>query len=265
MHLDHVDVLAEVKPKSAITRNRSNYGNFVWFRTAQPKDMIHGILHARYGFYRLLPEADQLVFQKRVQDFLKGRQFRAKDNQPITDEQKVIIAAPAIHLTWGFRKFYFPYFNLITIFHESYADLSVKRYSPNGVHMTGAVVVTWPEWEWATGVNFPMNFQPGIHEFALAMYEENVTHAEGYAAIQPEWIEAQLDRSGNLVERLPAEWKAARKATATVPQQWFATASEHFLSNPETFHHTYPDLYSHISQIYQWDPMNVPGPQTLNT
>lgn len=227
--------------------------------------MIHGVLYASYGFYRLLPEAGQPVFQKRVQDFIKGRQFKSKTGEEITAEQKVLIAAPAIHLTWGFRKFFFPYFNLITVFSEGYADLSSKRYGGKGLQMTGAIVVSWPEWERATTTDFPMPFQPGLHEFALAMYEENVAHEEGYATIDPQWIEGQLTSDSSLAERLPDDWISAKEATGTEPQQWFATATEYFLADPATFYHKYPDWYTHLLEIYRWDPRTVSDPKTLNT
>lgn len=224
--------------------------------------MIHGILHAGYGFYRLLPEGDQLTFQKRVQDYLKGRQFRTRTDKEISTEQKVMISASAIHATWGFRKFYYPYFNLITVFSEPYADVSVKRYGSQGLKMTGAIVVTLPEWEQAFSTEDPLPFQPGLHEYALAVYEENVNHGEGYAEIDITWIENEMGQHALLTDRLPADWEKARSATVTESQQWFATASEFFLGDPALFQEQFPTLYPWFTHIYQWDPMRVTGSQT---
>ena len=195
--------------------------------------MIHSLLEQYFPWYSRLPEEAQAGFQQRVQLIIKGRQFKGRQQMDVTNAHKVLIGAAAAWVTRGVDKFYYPHFNLITVYPSDYFTLIKKRYQKDSIQLPGAAVVAWEnlEREYTTQ---PLPFQSLFHEFAHAVYHENVVESEGYATIDSAiLVQFQFDYVDLINNRLPAEADFLAEHNRQHPQQFFASASEYFFTDPD--------------------------------
>ncbi len=214
--------------------------------------MIHALLEQYFPWYNTLSAERQVAFQQRVQLLIKGRQFKGRGGFVVTNAHKVLIGAAAAWVTRGVDKFYYPHFNLITVYPEAYFKLIAKRYHSDRVQLPGAAVVSWHnlEEEYTTQ---PMPFQTLFHEFAHAVYFENVHESEGYADIDNAVLaQLQQDYAKRVVARLPDAAAPLVTATHHLPQQFFAGASEWFFTHPVSQEEEASSLYTWLQHVYQW-------------
>lgn len=213
--------------------------------------MLHSLMDQYVPWYTALTETEKPFFQQRVQQLIKGRQFKGRQDFVVTDAHKILIAAGAAWVTRGFDKFYYPHFNLITIYPNDYFGLIKKRYQNQRIKLPGAAVVSWHnlEVEYTTQ---PLPFQSLFHEFAHAVYHENVDMEEGYAAIDIAILQQfQNDYAAIVSERLPADGDFIHKAIVEQPQQFFASASEWFFTDPAGMAQSADALHNWLDFVYQ--------------
>lgn len=213
--------------------------------------MLHNLMDQYVPWYVSLPDAEKPFFQQRVQQLIKGRQFKGRQEFNVTDAHKILIAAAAAWVTRGFDKFYYPHFNLITVYPNDYFGLIKKRYQNQHIQLPGAAVVSWHnlEKEYTTQ---PLPFQSLFHEFAHAVYYENVHMDEGYAAIDVAILQQfQNDFSTVVSDRLPADGAFIRPSITEQPQQFFASASEWFFSDPTGMTQSADALHNWLAFVYQ--------------
>lgn len=214
--------------------------------------MIHALLEQYFPWYNTLSADSQVAFQQRVQSLIKGRQFKGRGGFTVTNAHKVLIGAAAAWVTRGVDKFYYPHFNLITVYPEDYFKLITKRYHTDRVQLPGAAVVAWHnlEVEYTTQ---PMPFQTLFHEFAHAVYFENVQESEGYADIDSAVLaQMQQDYADPVAQRLPDDAQHLVAPTSSLPQQFFAGASEWFFTHPISQEEEASSLYAWLQHVYQW-------------
>lgn len=213
--------------------------------------MIHTLLDQYFPWYRQVSPPEQEALQQRVQLLIKGRQFKERGELTLTNAHKVLIGAAAAWVTRGVDKFYFPHFNLITVYPDHYFARIEKRYQKDRIHLPGAIVVAWRNLE-QEYTNQPLPFQTLFHEWSHAVYFENVMEGEGYADIDPVVLEQlQRDYWQQVTQRLPEEGAFLNEPTAAHAQQFFAGASEWFFTDPKTIARKAEALYTWLQHVYQ--------------
>lgn len=213
--------------------------------------MIHSVL-TEYGvpFYDQLPYDDKVTFQKRVRDFLKGRQLRPRDMEDLSLEHQVLVSASAVTVTFGVKKFYFPYFNLVMVYPQGYEQLIKKRYQTDRVKMQGAVVLGLDEL--IAGTRDPATrFHPGIHEFSHALYHENVIEMEGYFNISTSEVRDQMQQHAMDIAAMDYLPPLMREMTPKYPQQFFASVATLYFTQPEAVTDRWPALSGWLANIFQ--------------
>jgi Mlc titration factor MtfA (ptsG expression regulator) len=213
--------------------------------------MIHSVL-TEYGlpFYASLPDDDKVTFQKRVRDFLKGRQLKPRNMDQLSLEHQVLISASAVTVTFGVKKSYSLYFNLIHVYPEGYERWIKKRYQKDKMKMQGAVVIGLEELIAATK-DPAGHFHPGIHEFSLALYHENVVEKEGYFDITPGMVEQQLHEHGATLAQWACLPPLISRMTQEFPQQFFASAATMYFTQPDEIKNRWPGVTNWLSGIFQ--------------
>src|SRR5688572_28362492 len=71
------------------------------------------ILLKYFVYYQNLSAENKAVFERKVTQFIYGKQFIPRNIDEVTVEAKVLIAASAVQLTFGLPNIYLSYFNKI--------------------------------------------------------------------------------------------------------------------------------------------------------
>lgn len=219
--------------------------------------MIHTILNKYFHYYGELADSQKEEFQQRVQDFIKGRDFRPAQGQEMTSEVKIMISAVAIQITFGLEKYMFPHFNTIIVYPEHYYSQISKRYHKGEVNILGALVLSWSDL--LEGLKHPDDaFNIGIHEFAHALYLENAIDNSDYLFLDEQHLEQfqsvaveKMNLIRNNLNQLLRDYAGENI------QEFFAVSSEFFFEKPIELKQQLPELYISLSKLYNQDPFSA--------
>jgi len=217
--------------------------------------MINSILDKYFNYYGRLNDIQKEQFQQRVQDFIKGRDFRAAKGQEMTSEVKIMISAVAIQITFGFDKYMFPHFNTIIVYPEHYYSQINKRYHKGEVNMLGALVLSWADL--LEGLKHPDDsFNIGIHEFAHALYIENEIDNSDFLFIDDDALRAFQKLAVEKIILIRANLNTLlRDSAGENIQEFFAVSSEFFFEQPRALKKHLPELYQSMTKLYKQDPI----------
>ncbi len=215
---------------------------------------LRKLLIDNFVVYNMLNEKGREVFEKRVCRFIRMKDFRSGSNiSEITDEMRVMVAASAIQITYGYPDVYFNHFQTIILFAEEYYSTITGQYHEGEVNAGGAIVLSWK--------NFVSGFSNqtdgrnlALHEMAHALRLTNIVDNVEYDFIDRDMmfsfealamIEIQkINNEGNIFFR---SYGAANL------QEFFSVAVECFFEIPKEFKAYNPELYGLLSQILKID------------
>ncbi len=212
--------------------------------------MIHSVLTKyKVPYYHDLNEEGKIRFQYRIRDYLKGRQFKsAVPGKAVEDEERILIASAAVALTFDVHKFWYPYFNLIIVHEGEYPDLIRKRYQKERVRMQGAIVINRN--------NLPLYsknpseyFHEGFHEFAHALYHENVKEKEGYLNLDEQEVHLLMEEESSKLDQFDLIPAWLSEFSQSTPQQFFASALLWKFSRPDEFKKRAPGLNDWLENL----------------
>lgn len=215
------------------------------------------VIFERVKYYRLLNAFDKKQFNHRVKKFIKNKEFISREGIEITEEMKLLIAAKAIMLSFGFGMYELYDFSKILIYPREYYSRITKNYHKGEVNPRGIIVLSWQHFE--EGIEDETdNFNLGIHEFSHAYLVE----AETAAGDELLWGEPTMTHNvfslNNLfVNNIHTEQlkrvNAVRDYAFTNYAEFFAVACEYFFETPKTFKQNAPQLYGLISKMLNQD------------
>jgi len=141
---------------------------------------LRQLLITNFIVYKLLDEKGRKFFEKRVCRFIDMKNFRAgKSIAEITDEMRIMVAASAIQITYGYPDVYFKHFKTIILFAEEYYSRITGFYHEGEVNAGGAIVLSWK--------NFLSGFRDmtdgrnlALHEMAHALRLTDIVDNEEY-------------------------------------------------------------------------------------
>ena len=140
---------------------------------------MDNFLEKYFHYYRELSDGDKPKFVERTKEFARTKQFIPRQGAEVTDEVRAIVSAVAVQVSFGLKKFLLPHFKTIIMYPDSYYSIVTRRYHRGEVNMGGAVVLSWRDL--LMGLKDPHdNFNVGIHEFAHAVFFENLIKNEDY-------------------------------------------------------------------------------------
>jgi hypothetical protein len=227
------------------------------------------ILHDNVQLCRLLPEAEQALFEKQVQVFLDEKHFEGCGGLPVTDEMRVTVAGHACLLLLGDPGEDYPQLGTIVLYPKSFAA-PIRTTDHTGVvtetveerlgesWREGTIVLAWDSIrEIIRGQSSDCNVI--IHEFA-----HQVDARRGLTEGAP--LSAVRDGCRNWEELLRAEQCRQRTAQRrgrpavldpyafTSPEEFFAVATETFYMRPVRLKSSHPELYAELRAVYGVDP-----------
>jgi MtfA peptidase len=239
--------------------------NFRFFARSQCNEIFENenslilrqLLFTNFVVYKLLGENGRKHFEKRVCRFLQMKTFRAGDNLlEITDEMRVMIAASAIQITYGYPNVYFNHFQTIILFKDEYYSTVTGLYHKGEVNAAGAIVLSWNSF--LSGFNDMKDGRNlALHEMAHALQLTNIVDNEEYNFIDSSTMKsfeelaliemAKIENAENLFFRVYG---------ATNLQEFFSVAVECFFEQTREFQAYNPDLYRVMTKILKMDLLN---------
>ena len=220
------------------------------------KPAYRRLLQQHSAYYQQLIPYNQKRFEKRVQQFMQLKRFMPRNMPEVTDEMKVLIAASAVQLTFGFPNVYLMHFHTILVYPDSYYSTISKRYHKGEVNPAfGIIVLSWKDF--VEGLATPDDsLNLGLHEMAHALRLENVVRNDEHNFLKPhilqQWeAESQLERA----KIRNGESHFFRDYAGSDEEEFFAIAVENFFERPQQFWQELPHLYQTLSLLLNQDPL----------
>ncbi len=224
----------------------------------QLKPVYKQILIDQFHYYQQLDEDDKTTFEKRVQKFINMKKFVGRGQiQEVTSEMKVLIAASAIQLTFGYPGVYFTHFWKVILYDTNYYSSITNRYHQGEVNTRGFIILSWE--------NFVHGYHPstagrnlGLHEMAHALKIENAIMNEEYDFIDSSQLKIFYKFAGEEIAKIREDGSAFfRSYAGTNIHEFFAISIENFFERPHEFKSYHPELYEITSTIMKQDPCNM--------
>lgn len=84
------------------------------------------ILQKYFPFFQKLSTENKIKFERKVCNFIYGKNFVPRNIGEVTLEAKVLIAASAVQLTFGLLQVYLQHFNKILVYPNDYYSYITK-------------------------------------------------------------------------------------------------------------------------------------------
>jgi MtfA peptidase len=215
------------------------------------------MLQDNFIVYKLLKANGRKQFEKRVCTFINNKDFRAGSNiGEITDEMRIMVAASAIQITYGYPNIYFNHFQTIILYAEEYYSHITGNYHAGEVNAGGAIVLSWK--------NFLSGFSDlhdgrnlALHEMAHALRLTNILDNEEFDFIDRETMRRFDELAKAEMQKIENdEGSFFRQYGATNLQEFFSVAVECFFEKAEEFRTYNTNLYFLLTKILKIDLLN---------
>lgn len=229
--------------------NKVNLG-FRLFGRSPLRREYKAILLKYSRFYRELEDSRKADFEKRVQYFIRSKSFVPRGIKTVTDEMKVLIAAVAIQLTYGFPNIYLSHFNKILIYPDNYYSTINKLFHQGEVNpLNRLIVLSWNRFMMGM-INDNDGINLGLHEMAHALRLENHIRNDEFLFFDQRQLAHWEQLAHEEIIRIrSSEESFFRKYGGTNEEEFFAVAVENFFERPELFRQQRPELYLALGQL----------------
>jgi len=236
---------------------RLNLGFRLWGIPPMRKE--HKKILKKYcRFYNELDVEEKAVFEKRVQYFIKAKTFIPRNMDHITMEMKLLIAATAIQLVFGYPNVYLTHFKRILIYPDNYYSTINKVYHQGEVNpLNRIIVLSWKNFvkgviENESGINL------GLHEMAHALRLENIIRNNEYNFLDHAILQLWEELAAGEIQKIKAGNETIfRKYGAASEEEFFAVAIENFFERPGLFKAYHQELYDILARLLrQGDPLD---------
>lgn len=214
------------------------------------------ILQKYFTYYQNLSGENRVKFERKVAQFIYGKQFIPRNIDEVTIEAKVLIAASAVQLTFGLPNTYLSYFNRILVYPNDYYSSITNRYHKGEVNPRFRVIVlSWQSF--VNGYIYPNDSKnPGLHEMAHALRLEAFIRSEEF----PPFEEELLHKFDDFAQRICHDPEFSvqnffRPYACTNEHEFFSVAVENFFERSQEFKEQLPELYQIMVKLLNQDPL----------
>lgn len=208
-------------------------------------------------YYRHLTDKQRKVFDHRVATFLRGKKFVARHGMELTPEVEALIAATAVKISFGLGAYRLPHFHTILVYPEEYFSTIRQQHHKGEVNAGGIIVLSWKAF--AEGHADPDDgLNLGIHEFAHALFFENLKANGEQYFIEPEvlqhWFDVAFRQVGQLAKMVTP---TMREYAYSSKEEFWAVSTEVFFEQPQRMQVELPEYYECMKQVYRQDPVAI--------
>ncbi|WP_187240757.1 zinc-dependent peptidase [Mesonia sp. HuA40] len=236
----------------ATRSNKPLFIHFYWPLRKLTPDQKQ-FISKRFSFYRQLNRRKQLFFDHRVSGFLKHKTFEGRSGFVITPEVELYVAATAIMLTFGMRRYKLPVLQKILIYPEIYRSTITKQDHKGEFNpLLKTMVLSWKDF--LLGFEHRSdNVNLGIHEFIhviqINSYKESSISGDIFIDASKEIInKLKTDSYRNYV----LHSKFFRNYAFTNEFEFIAVLVEHFIESPQRLKQEFPDLYIKTGEMLNY-------------
>ena len=182
-------------------------------------------------------------------------QFYPRSDFEVTQEMKLMIAASAVTLTFGFRNYRFKLLNKILIYPDLYVSTATKRkhkgeYNPR----LKTLVFSWKDYLKGYEVNDD-NINLGIHEFTHVIHINSYKAKDVNSMIfrnEYQQLKRMIQGDQNIKDKLVSSNYVRRYAFHN-QYEFIAVLIENFIETPETFKVEFPEIYRRIKRMLNFN------------
>lgn len=226
---------------------------YLFLRTLRQEQKV--ILKDQFPFYGKLDEKHKRYFEHRVSAFINDKYFIGRDGVAITDEIKVLIAATAVMLTFGFRNFYIGLIDKIVVYPDKFFSKINNEYHKGEFNpKLKALVISWKDFKLGYKKSKD-NINLGIHEFVHAIHLNSLKERDISSTIFSDSfteLTQMLSKDESLREDL-VQSKYIRQYAFTNQFEFLAVVIESFIETPKEFQLHFPDVYFKIKQMLNFN------------
>ncbi len=209
------------------------------------------ILKNGHTFFRRLPYKHQRQFEHRVSEFIDTNEFIGRENLEVTEQMKVMIAATATMLCFGFKTYQLDIVETVIIYPNVYYSQINNMYHRGEVNpRLKTIVFSWEHFLQGYEIGDD-NLNLGIHEFGHAIHL-NASRKNDLSSLifnrGFKNLTAYLQENESVRQDLIAS-KYFREYAYTNHYEFFAVLLENFIETPLEFKSQYPKLYTLIKQM----------------
>jgi MtfA peptidase len=214
------------------------------------------LLENEFAFYRNLTKQYKRYFRHRVQSFIQHYKFVGREELEVTDEMKIKVAATWVMLTFGLRRYFTDFFEVVILYPDVYESFNgnyhYAEYNP-GVK---AIVFSWRHFD--AGLDFRTHeVNLGLHQFAHVVHTASVSEHWGAAGA------LYTDTFDKIMHYLSEPENAhkvgeshfLRNYAYSNPFDFVAVVLEYFFETPKAFYQELPELYEMVSTMINYDPL----------
>jgi MtfA peptidase len=213
-------------------------------------------LEQNFKFYNRLNFDDKIMFQRRVQKFIRMKEFIPRGElKEVTIEMKTLVAASAVQITFGLPSIYFEHFDRIILYPDTYYSTITEQYHKGEVNTRGVIVLSWKNLlsgytDESDGRNL------GLHEMAHALKIADSITSEEYdfldSAVYHEFLKYGRMEMQKIVD---GEDSFFRDYAASNDYEFFAVAVENFFERPAEFANYHHELYHLLAELLNQNPL----------
>lgn len=224
------------------------YRDVLVFRTLSRKQKE--ILSQKNHFYAQLSPKEQRRFEHRVKVFLGETQFVGREHLVVTQEMKVLIAATAIMLSFGRKKYAYELVDHILLYPDVFYSKANNAYHKGEFNpMQKTIVFSWKDFEKGYRITDD-NLNVGIHEFMHAM-QIGAIKSNDIDSLRFERVFQRILRrlTDQEIKASLDEVKYFRAYAFTNQYEFMAVMVEYFFESVQDFKAHYPELYEHTRAL----------------
>jgi Mlc titration factor MtfA (ptsG expression regulator) len=218
------------------------------------KPELRNLLQENFPYYNRLTSYQKKDFEKRLNYFLNSKQFVAKKMKQVTEEMKLLIAACAVQLTFGYEPLRLAHFKKIILYPKRYYSRFTHKKHSGEVNPNGYIVFSWEDFK--KGYKNPNDgLNLGLHEMAHALRLEDAMPDGEYAFMDNEnlarWHRVCMKEMKKIRH---GQKNFIRKYASVDAEEFFAVCIEYFFEKPHEFKQNVPEVYEALCLLLRQDP-----------
>ena len=229
-----------------------------YFKVKEVNSKQKQILETEFKFYKSLQPKEQRYFRHRVHKFLSTTEFIGKEDLVITEQQRVLISATAIMLTFGYRDYAIKLVDKVLVYPSSfYSNLDKAHHKGHFNPGFKAVIFSWEDFLKGYKIEDD-NINLGIHEFIHALhlsalktgYKNSVSSYLFLSGLEgiTDYINADSVYKNKIKQS-----DYFREYAFTNDFEFIAVLIENFIETPKDFKSQFPEIYKKIKRMLNFN------------
>ncbi len=212
-------------------------------------------LALKVPFYNKLSNTQRKVFEHRVAIFVVNYRFKSRGGLEISKDMKLLLAASAVTLTFGFRNTRFPMLDIILLYPKKYTSVITKKihkgaYNPR----LKTLVFSWEDFLLGNKI-INDNINLGIHEFTHVIHLNSHKKKDLNSVIFKREFKAlkkMIYNDTTLKKKLQTSGYI-RKYGFKNQYEFIAVLLECFIETPKEFKALFPQIYKRIKKMLNFN------------